>query len=176
MTTAADQPSLPPFSCSHSGRCKRIAPLFRLSTLLLGSWLLLLSPAHAENVTDQAMSFEPIDAQVLIDHCWKISLELRSGSTRDARFGFIESLTCLRKTIVEQIVPMMEPGDLTPAYAEWMLIEMAAPYGETFHELYNAHKHCDCGTINHNIDVWAVTQLYEMLLRDVVNQRNKLRI
>lgn len=176
MTTAADRPSLPRFSRNHSDRCSRLATLFRLSAFLLGSWLLLFCPAHAQNVTDQASPFEPIDAQVLIDHCWEISLELRSGSTRDTRFGFIESLTCLRKTIVEQVVPMMEPGDLTPAYAEWMLIEMAGPYGEIFDELYNAHKHCYCGTINHNIDVWAVTQLYEMILRDVVDQRNRLQI
>jgi hypothetical protein len=144
--------------------------------VFLGTWLLLLSPAHAENSGEQITAFAPINAQELIDHCWDISLELRSRSTRETRFGFIETLTCLRKTIVEQIVPMMEPGDLTPAYAEWMLIEMAGPYAAFFNKLYNAHKHCFCGTVNHNVDLWAVTQLYEMLLRDVIDQRNKLQI
>jgi hypothetical protein len=71
---------------------------------------------------------------------------------------------------------MMEPGDLSPVYAEWMLIEMAGPYADFFNKLYNAHKHCFCGTINHNIDLWAVTQLYETVLRDLIEQRNKLRI
>lgn len=175
MTTVGDRPSLPPVGRSHSKRCWRKAILFPLSALFLVTGL-FLSPAHTEDSGEQTAAFVPLNAQRLIDRCWDISLELRSGSTTDARFGFIESLTCLRKTIVEQIVPMMEPGDLTPAYAEWMLIEMAGPYAEFFDELYTAHKHCDCGTVNANIDVWAVTQLYEMLLRDVIDQRNKLQI
>ena len=150
--------------------------MLRLSAIFFGISL-LLSPAQAEDNGEQpAAAFTPINAQELIDYCWDISLGLRSRSTRETRFGFIETVTCLRKTIVEQIVPMMEPGDLTPAYAEWMLIEMAGPYADFFDKLYNAHKHCYCGTVNHNIDVWAVTQLYEMLLRDVIDQRNRLQI
>ena len=71
---------------------------------------------------------------------------------------------------------MFEPGLLTPAYAEWLLIEMADPYAEFFAKLYNVNKHCFCGTQFTNIDLWAVSQLYEQVLRDVVDQRNTVRM
>jgi hypothetical protein len=131
-----------------------------------------LSPAQADDRVGMASLFRQIDAEEMIDHCWDISLALRSGSTASARRGFVESVACLRKTIVEQALPMFEPGVLTPAYAEWLLIRMADPYAEFFDNLYNSHKHCFCGTMMTSIDLWAVSRLYEQVLRDVVAQRN----
>jgi hypothetical protein len=148
----------------------------RFLAALFGIWILLLSPAQATDNDDRETAFEPIDAQELIDHCWEISYELRLGSTRSTRHGFIETLTCLRKTIVEQTIPMFEPDSWSPAYAEWLLIKMAEPYAEFFDRLYNDHKHCFCGTQYHNIDLWAVSNLYETVLRDVIDERNKYQI
>jgi len=142
----------------------------------LGFWIIFSSPASADDISDAEAAFEAIDAQKLIDHCWGISFELRSGGTRSTRHGFIETLTCLRKTIVEQTIPMFKPDSWSPAYAEWLLIKMAVPYEEFFDRLYNDHKHCFCGTLYANIDLWAVSQLYETVLRDVVDERNRYQI
>jgi hypothetical protein len=135
--------------------------------------IILVRPSHADDSADRGAAFAPIDAQELVNHCWDISFELRSGSTLSTRFGFIETLTCLRRTIVEQSTAIVKPGSWSPAYAEWLLIEMAGPYAEFFDKLYNAHKHCFCGTMNYNVDLWAVSQLYETVLRDVIDLRNK---
>lgn len=142
----------------------------------LGFLAVFSPPVSAQDPLNTDRPFEEIDAQKLIDDCWAISLELRSGSTRSTRHGFIETLTCLRKTIVEQTVPMFKPGSWSPAYAEWLLIQMASPYQEFNDRLYNEHKHCFCGTLYYNIDLWAVSHLYEDVLRDVVAERNKYRI
>lgn len=143
---------------------------------LFGIWISSLSPALAADSVDREAVFEAIDAQELIDHCWEISFELRSGGTRSTRHGFVETLTCLRKAIVEQTIPMFEPDSWSPAYAEWLLIKMADPYAEFFDRLYNTHKHCFCGTMYYNIDLWAIAHLYETVLRDVVDERNRYRL
>lgn len=150
--------------------------MHRFLIAALGFWVVFSTPASANDILNEEAPFEAIDAQKLIDDCWAISLELRSGSTRSTRHGFIETLTCLRKTIVEQTIPMFEPGSLSPAYAEWLLIQMASSYQEFNDRLYNDHKHCFCGTLYYNIDLWAVSHLYENVLRDVISERNKHKI
>lgn len=151
----------------------------RLATLTLGAlavWLALSSPSRAADGARSDGTYSEVDAQEIIDHCWDISLELRSGSTNSMYYGFVETIICLKTQIIELAAPMFEPDVLSRARIEWLLIEMTHPTGELSRRLYNDHKKCYCGTLVANSALWGIAELYEQILRDVVSQRNAYRL
>ena len=131
-------------------------------------WLAAPPPSLAADGANK----QEIDAQEIVNHCWDISSALRSGSTNSMYLGFVETIICFKTKVVELAAPMFDPDIMSPARIEWLLTEMAHPYGEFFERLHNDHKKCYCGTLVANSRLWGIAELYEQVLRDVVAQRN----
>jgi hypothetical protein len=141
------------------------------------AWLLLASPAFAGGVETVAEPFEPIDAQPMIDACWKKTYEQRMDVFA-AREGILVSVLCLEERIVEQLDALVPQESLSREEAAQQLKATRMAYGLLVWKIYNEHRRCprECGVIDQSAHVSAVAGLMEDLLRTIVEQRNELEL
>src|SRR3546814_250117 len=142
------------------------------------AWLLCASSAFAGGLETSSEPFEPIDAQALIDACWDMTYQKRLD-VYAAREGILLSVLCLEERVADQMEALVDPVSLSREEAAQHLRAVRMAYGVLVWKIYNAHKRCpreSCGVIYQSAHVGAVAHLMESLLRDVVKQRNELKL
>jgi hypothetical protein len=139
--------------------------------------LLTASPALAGGDVS-GEPFQPIDAQAMIDACWDLTIEQRSGSNADAREGILLSDLCLEERIADQFEALFDPEVLSREEVAQELKAIRFAYGGLVWKLYNEHEGCPrghCGTIYFTFHVSEVAHFMEGFLRKVVDQRNEYK-
>ena len=143
---------------------------------IMGSVLIALS--NLNPVTAGGDPWEPIDAQAIIDQCWKLSEKQRdSGVTARMRSGGIESAKCLRQQIVEHAATLFANTEYSEGEIDKHM-ELISEGAQTFYwNLYNEHKGCKgrCGTMYQLFHIGKIAHIYENILKDVISQRNEYK-
>lgn len=122
--------------------------------------------------------FEPINAEALIDACWKISKEDRdSGVTTRMRHGSARSIRCLQNVILDQVDAMFDPKYLSREQAKKQLRKIIEGYQPLMWSIYNEHKSCgvECGTDRHVLHLGDHAALLEDILKQMINERNEFK-
>lgn len=140
--------------------------------------LLMVTPAVAGGDDTSGEPFQPIDAEAMIDSCWKANADLLSN-VYSIREGTFRSSLCLEDRIVEQLNALVGPENLTREEAAGDLEAIRMAYGNLVWKIYNEHKKCTfrtCGLYDQSIHVSALAEFMEGLLREVVRQRNRFEL
>ena len=162
-----------------------------LTVLLVGIWVFAFRSDHeviggASGQYTNGVSFQPINAEQIIDGCLKISEEDRdSGVTGRARSGMARTVGCLEVEVVNQLQALFPEGaagsfpDGTPkskAGIEKLIAEMGSSYQGLQWSIWNEHRGCDpCGTMYQLFHIGKYASLLEEILREVVGVRNEYR-
>ncbi|MGH1402712.1 MAG: hypothetical protein ACRBDL_00560 [Alphaproteobacteria bacterium] len=117
-------------------------------------------------------------AQHVIDACWAISLEARSGSTSSARAGILDSALCMEKHIIMLAETKLFANDPKATERTKQNIEkLRFSYGRLYWDLFNGLDACmhpvygiRCGTENHTMHNSQYARLLEDVLHDVYKQ------
>ena len=90
------------------------------------------------------------EAKPIIQACWDISLELRSGTTLDMLEGHAETSECLKKAITKEGKIIFQGKSLSPITSHF-LKELEVTYLGFEWFLYNKNAACQplCGTMWH---------------------------
>ncbi len=141
----------------------------RLATFVFLATLTSQSPAFA---AEQAPS-RPGDAeaQKIIDHCWAISLELRSQtSTAAQRAGALDTALCMENALVEmRDMLFSRNNEITREQLAGRLEQLRSAYGRFYWDLYNANDACFCGTQYHSMHNFMYAKLLESMIRDALS-------
>ncbi len=143
--------------------------------ILLALIAVIAAPANAQK---KGLRTELIDAQKIIDQCWAISLEDRSsGNTQRHRAGHLETALCLEKAIVANASQILRGPEYTAENLKKKFLDLRFLYGRFYWDLNTNNRGCDpfCGTENNVTHNWELAKLYEGILKDVIEKRNRYR-
>lgn len=127
------------------------------------------APASAENNFAVQQEKAEKHAQKIIEACWSISEDLRSGSTADMREGSGKSIECLTNEIENLSKKMFTPEKQKEFSGHLKQHTESAYY--LYYQLYNEHKNCHpCGTQYHVVYLGATANVLEDLLKSMVQQ------
>ncbi|WP_148560863.1 hypothetical protein [Magnetospira sp. QH-2] len=115
------------------------------------------------------------DADTAIKTCWRKSEQLRSGSTDEAREGFVMTVLCLEEEIVRNSLEFIYQGveNEDSLRAKFRAIRLV--FTEFYWNLYNENNACmpSCGTQYYSAQLHQLSKIYEKILKDVIHQRNQ---
>lgn len=151
-----------------------VRPFFILCAIFLG--LGIITPAHAERKNDAK---DIPNAEDLIKHCWDISEEKRATpNTAVMRAGNLDTALCLEQEIIKHASALLHKTTKTKTEIIKLMKTIRFSYGGLYWDLYNNNKGCDpfCGTENHIRHNWELAKLYEKILNNIIELRNKYEV
>ena len=140
--------------------------------------LLAAMPALAGGDDTAGTPFQPIDAEAIIEACWKQNEEL-FANVYSIREGTLRTALCLEDQIVEQLAALVPSENLPRQEAAEDLEAIRMAYGSLIWKIHNEHKRCDfrtCGLYDQSLHVSALVEIMAGLLREVVKQRNRFEL
>ncbi len=144
--------------------------------------LMLGFAAGQASAAPKKKPYQPIDAKVLIDACWEISKEKREGpdaNTGTMRQGSVESIKCLEEEILRNGGILLGKKGMDRATMKGHLDSIRTGVGKLYWTIYNEHKGCKigaCGTIHTLFHLPPIAEIFEKLLKDIVDQRNEYEV
>ena len=141
----------------------------RLAAFVLFIALAMQFPAFAAEKTRPRPGDD--EAQKIIDHCWAISLELRSQtSTAAQRAGALETALCMENALIDMRDVLFRRNDeITREQLAERLKQLRFAYGRFYWDLYNANDACFCGTQYDGIHNSIYAHLLETMIRDALS-------
>lgn len=120
-----------------------------------------------------------LTADELIAGCWAISEDLRSQpSTRDIRLGHLDTAICLENAITDYASDFIYDDSLSRDEIAQKMEQTRFAIGGLYWSLYNGHRGCpfpSCGTIFQSFHNNMLSEVYELILRRVMEQRERFR-
>lgn len=142
-------------------------------------WPMLLCAMMASSALPAKADGEAVpdipNAEDLIKHCWDISLEKRSsGNTPLMREGNLDTALCLEHEIIAHASALLTPPPNEADIIKTMET-LRFTYGRFYWDMFNGNRGCNpfCGTENHIRHNWELAKLYEKILSDIIELRNK---
>jgi hypothetical protein len=140
-----------------------------LALLVLGSLLIASRPLIAEEPRTY-----PGDAETrkIVEACWGISYQKRAGPMSGWRDGFLDTIECLEKVIINQIDVLFDHSGIWSTVYRDRLDHIKFAYARFHRDLAMENKTCmpTCGLIHANDDLNAHAQLLEIMLRNVIRK------
>ena len=141
--------------------------------MTMRAWVLavLLAFSVAPASEAQKAEWETLDAQKIIDGCWAISEDLRSGSTASMEEGHRKTIQCLEEAIKTQMAAFKLERE--KGFAK-ELSDLRVYFLKLGTELHNDNPGCDkgnCGSANDLYSNILIERVYEQMIRVMVFAR-----
>lgn len=154
-----------------SNRDRTTLPKLMAAVLI---WIAGSSPALAGG-DDGTQPFEPVDAQALIDACWKETNRRRTSGEVGEQESVAYLLECHRSHVLRLTDHMFDPELMSRRDVHRILVKLHHNIGKFYVYLFHEHKGCPCeGDIDVTYDL-AMVKAYQRILHDVAYQYNRYR-
>lgn len=142
---------------------------------------LLAALFGASAYAGEEKTFTPIDAQKMIDSCWKKYQEqIDTGITSEMRMATNKAQRCLEEIILNQTDAMFDRSTFNREQASVMLKKMREGLGGMYWEVYNEHRKCQdghspvfCGTDKQLYHLAEYSEVLERMIHTMINIRNR---
>ncbi|MAO93522.1 MAG: hypothetical protein CMM81_18520 [Rhodospirillales bacterium] len=177
VTGFAKQPTLFLQSFRRSLTSLGTQPLTFRRITILTAFLMNLCASTIPASADEPLP--DLTADEIIEHCWAISLELRSKPNTEAiRAGHLDTALCLENAIIDYASDFIDPNSMTRSEIEGKMNQTRYAIGGLYWSLYNEHRACSfpsCGHFFQSFHNNMLSKVYEEVLKRVMAQREDYR-